>query len=61
MKKEQIGVIVPNEGMNIRAIKNTYIDRYTKVDSSKQKPLKITFDDYFDDETDEHWIEVWAE
>ena len=60
--KNQIGVIVPDEGMQEDAIENYkqgYRDRYENVDTVKQKPLKLEFIDQRED--DQRWIEVWGE
>jgi hypothetical protein len=57
--KKQVGVIVWQSGMNIENFKQSYIDRFTNVDSERKAPLKITFDEY--EEEGNRWIEVWGE
>ena len=65
--KKQVGVIVPDPGMNIENFKQSYIDRFENVNPEKKKPLKITFDEHNvraavnADEEGTRWIEVWGE
>ena len=60
--KQQIGVIVPDEGMHeagIEARKQGFRDEYENGDPSKKKPMKVEFIDQRED--GKRWIEVWVE
>ena len=60
--KQQIVVIVPDEGMHeagIEARKQGFRDEYENVDLLRRKPMKVEFIDQREDE--KRWIEVWVE
>ena len=60
--KQQIGVIVPDEGMHeagIEARKQGFRDEYENVDATRRKPMKVEFIDQREDE--KRWIEVCVE
>ena len=60
--KQQIGVIVPDEGMHeagIEARKQGFRDEYENVDLLRRKPMTGEFSDQREDEN--RWIEVWGE
>ena len=59
--KKQIGVIVLGRGINPEGFKQSYIDEYENVDTTKQKPMKIEFVENGDEESGRRWIEVWGE
>lgn len=56
---KQIGVIVLGAGINPTSFKQSFIDQYENVDTSKQKARKIEFAEKSDE--DSRWIEVYAE
>jgi hypothetical protein len=53
--KQQVGVIVLGEGMNVEPFKQSFRDEYETVDPKVRKPIKLAFVE------NDGAIEVWEE
>ncbi len=53
--KQQLGIIMAGNGINVEAFKQGFRDTFENVDTSKQKPMKLAFVE------NDGVIEVWEE